>query len=150
MRRIEVAAALLMLGLSVFVVWATSGLAYWSRLVPGPGFMPIWMSVAGAALAAGLLITAWRSDNDRSAGFPEGRGMLRLLVTYSLLWVSVLLVPQVGFLTATVGFMLVVYLVIFRKAILPSLVMTAVIGMMVHFLFNQWLGVRLPTGPWGF
>jgi membrane-associated HD superfamily phosphohydrolase len=149
MRRMEIGAAVLMLALAGFVVWAVSGLAYWSRLVPGPAFMPIWAAIVGALLGVAMLATAVMRKDDAPVDLPERASLFRLLVTYAMLWGIVAAAPAIGFLTAAMAFMLATLLLVFRRPALPSLAITAIIGLMVHFLFNHWLNVRLPTGPLG-
>lgn len=149
MRRMEIATALVMLALAAFVVWATSGLAYWTRNVPGPSFMPFWVSIAGAGLAVILLLAAVFRRTDSPPEFPRGLDLLRVVATYGMLWGVLMATPVIGFLTAAVAFMLLTLLGVFRRPLMPSLGVTVVIGLMVHFLFNVWLNVRLPTGPLG-
>jgi putative tricarboxylic transport membrane protein len=149
MRYLEISISLIMLTLAGFVIYATSGFAYWSRLVPGPGFMPYWVSLACGALALALLVSALRRPSDL-VDWPERSSALRLVITYVALWAVVMLSAVTGFLAAIVVFMLFTLLIVFRRALVPSLVMTSIIAGMVHFLFNQWLDVRLPTGLLGF
>jgi len=146
MRRIELAWAVCIIAGAVFVLYATSGLVYWQRRVPGPGFVPYWVSLLTIALAAIMLLAAVLRKTDKPAGFPEPRSLLRIGLVYAGLWAVVALAPVIGFVPVAVAFMLVTMLVLWRRPLLPTLLTTAVIALMVEFMFIRWLGVRLPRG----
>jgi len=150
MRRADIVTGLLMIGLAAFVIWATAGLAYWRRLVPGPGFMPYWVSLAAGLMGVWLVLMAALRPSEGHIDWPEPRPALRMVVVFALLCLVPIVSPTLGFLSAAVLFLLVSMLFVLRKPLVPSLLTTVVIAAMVHFLFNRWLNVRLPTGPFGF
>ena len=150
MRLADIVSGLVMIALAAFVIWATSALAYWQRLVPGPGFMPYWVSITGVGLGLLVIALAVLRPVPGKVGWPEPRAALRIIACFLALCLVPITSPYIGFLTAAVIFMLFALIVVSRKAVLPSLITTAVIAAMVHFLFNTWLNVRLPSGPFGF
>jgi putative tricarboxylic transport membrane protein len=150
MRRADFAVGFLIIGLSGFVIWATSGLTYLQRIIPGPGFMPYWVAVIGIIFGGLLLLVTLLTREDGRLTWPEPRVALRNFVAFVALCLVPLSSEYIGFLSAAVLFMLFSLLVVLRKPLLPTLLSVAVIGALVHFLFNVWLSVRLPTGPFGF
>lgn len=149
MRRLELATAFIVLLCSGWMIYAMSAFNYWVRLVPGPAFMPIWLSILAIGLAVALAVVAWRKD-DTDPDFPKGKNLFRIVVIYVALWGVVLASEFTGFLLASIAFLLFSLLFVLRRPLVPSLATTGVVAAMVHFLFNAWLDVRLPTGLVGF
>ncbi|MDR7531712.1 MAG: tripartite tricarboxylate transporter TctB family protein [Armatimonadota bacterium] len=63
-----VAAAVLLF--AVYVVELARGMAYWQGRIPGPGFVPLWLGIALAVAAAGVLVGTWRAPR----GAPPASG----------------------------------------------------------------------------
>jgi hypothetical protein len=72
-----------------------------------------------------------------------------VLVLVSFL-VLVVLVPWIGILVASGLFMLVVMPVLGYRKPLPCLAIAAGTVVVIWLVFEQFLAVPLPTGPWGF
>lgn len=149
MRRLELATAGLVVLLSVWMILSMTSHNYWVRTVPGPAFLPIWISVVAAGFAIALGFKAWRKP-DTDAGFPQRANLIRIVVIYAALWAVVLLSHVIGFVVASTLFLLFALVAVFRRPLMPSLITTSIIAAMVHFMFNLWLDVRLPTGIVGF
>ena len=62
MRIVDVAPAVVMLGLSTTVFLGTRELPYWTDFTPGPAFLPRWIAGAGVLLSVMLLVQAWRAE----------------------------------------------------------------------------------------
>ncbi len=149
MRRLDIATAVIMLGLSAVVIAGLSGYAFWSDYAPGPAFAPYLIAGSGILLSLILLVAALRGDEER-ADWPDAVGGRRVLYTAVGLVLFVAALPYLGLAVSGVAFMLVLLLVVLRRRVVPSLVTTAITVAMVQGIFVQWLNVRLPTGPWGF
>ena len=118
---------------------------------PGAGFFPTCLAVLLTLVAGALLL---RSIGGRASatGGPDAtwRGMARAVATLLALLAYVVLLQHLGFAVAT--FLLVAFLF---RAIEPQRWPVAIGGAVAtvvvsHLLFQVWLRVRLPVGPWGF
>jgi hypothetical protein len=149
MRRLDIATAIIMLGLSAVVIAGMSGYAFWSDYAPGPAFMPYLIAGSGIVLSLLLLVSALRGG-DEPADWPDAARGRRVAYTVVGLILFIAALPTLGFLAASVAFMLVLLVVVLRRRLMPSLVTTAITVGMVEGIFVQWLNVRLPIGPWSF
>ncbi len=149
MKRVDIATALIMLGLCAVVIVGMSGFAFWSDFAPGPSFGPYLIAGAGILLSFLLLIEAIREE-DRPADWPDAIGRHRVLFTVVGLVLFAAALPYLGFMTSSVVFMLVLMVVVLRRKLWPSLATTAVTVALIQGIFVQWLSVRLPIGPLGF
>jgi len=116
---------------------------------PGPGFFPLWYGIAILALAALLVVShAKRVTAHRSA--VGWRRVARALSTWLALAVSVASFNTLGFV---VGFALLTYFIVavmYRKPRLTAAIVAAASGAGFYLIFDQALGVSLPTGILGF
>jgi putative tricarboxylic transport membrane protein len=149
MRVIDVAPAVVMLGLSATVFMGTSELPYWADFTPGPAFLPRWVAGAGALLSVILLAEAWRKGGAGKPEWPHRAGAIRVGLTTAGLILCVPVAPYLGFIAVTFLFMLGMMVGILRRKILPSLVTAAFTGGLLYVVFVWWLKVALPVGPLG-
>jgi len=149
MRTLDVAPALVMLGLSAVVYAGTRDLAYWSEFTPGPAFLPTWVAGAGVLISTVILAQALKKGGTAKPEWPDRAGGVRVLLTTAGLVLCVPLAPHLGFVTTTVIFMLGMMLGIFRRKLVPSLIMAVGIGALIHGVFVWWLKVALPSGALG-
>jgi len=149
MKRLDIATAVIMLALCGVVIAGMTGYAFWSDYAPGPSFGPYLIAGAGILLSLLLLIEAIRED-DRPADWPDSMGRSRVVFTTAGLVLFAAALPWLGFLISAVVFMIVLLVVVLRRALWPSLLTTLVTIGLIQGIFVQWLNVRLPTGPLGF
>ena len=144
-------ALLALLGLG----WAALAwkLPYMGEFAPGSGFLPLWLSLALAGLAAAHLVRLLR----RGAGGPAGDhppvapgGWRKPLAVLVGLTVAVVAVEVAGFVLSTALFMLYLTRGVERAAWGPSLAMSLATPLGLWLLFHHWLSVPLPRAPWGF
>lgn len=140
--------------------WVVLGIATiaYSRTVgfigpmgPESGFFPALAGVLIAG-AGGLLMVpgAARVPADRLF-WPDGAASAKSVVTISaIIGLTILAIPYVGFVIANVVAMPILVRVIggsrWWVAVLVGIVSVAC----VSYLFDTWLGVTLPRGPFGF
>ncbi|MCB4768769.1 tripartite tricarboxylate transporter TctB family protein [Ancylobacter sp. Lp-2] len=141
--------AAVLFGLSALALLGTWGLPYWADFAPGSAFAPFWVAAIGLVLAIALLVTTLADDGHEPHSFPDRRGIVRVAALTAGLWLMVLLIPLVGFMTAAIAFSLFLLLGIERRPLVPSLLTTAVVSGLVYGVFIAWLGIALPTGPFG-
>src|SRR5262245_45048188 len=88
MRRAWQIATAIMLAVCLLMVWQSLRLPLTDRLGPGPGFFPLWLSLIGAGLAAGLLlwsITRPVTGEEAPAILPRGEGAGQILAVPGML-----------------------------------------------------------------
>jgi hypothetical protein len=116
---------------------------------PGAGFFPFLLAVALALVALAIAVRALRRPAPPSAGAgPPGR--LKLIAVTIALFVYVALLERLGFVTSTFLLMLVLLRAVQTYRWPAAVGGSAAAAVLAHLLFRVWLGVRLPSGPWGF
>lgn len=149
MRSVDVAPAVVMLGLSTTVFLGTSELPYWTDFTPGPAFLPRWIAGTGVLLCVILFFQAWRKGGAGKPEWPDRGGALRVGLTIAGLILCVPLAPHIGFITVTFLFMVGMMIGILRRRLVPSLLTAAFTGGLLYVVFVWWLKVALPAGPLG-
>jgi hypothetical protein len=141
--------ALALLALSAGVLLGTWDLPYWADFAPGSAFAPFWVATVGIILALALFVATLGDEGGEPHNFPDRRGIMRVIALIAGLWLMVLFIPLVGFISASALFCLLLLLGIERRPFVPSLFATAVVMTLVYGVFIAWLGIALPTGPFG-
>lgn len=149
MRATNLVAAFVLLALSIMVLSGTWALPYWADFAPGSAFAPFWVAMVGLVLAIALFVATLLDDSAEPHSFPDRHGIVRVTALTAGLWLMVLLIPLLGFVTAGILFCLFLLLGIERRPLMPSLFTTAVITGLVYGVFIAWLGIALPAGPFG-
>lgn len=154
------------LGVGVAVVAPTYGMSVDGERV-GPGFLPL---VAGGGLAVlSLLVLAKElraaaarrrerggaaeaptdlhgADTADVLGRTAARRQRNMRMVTAALVVAVLLIPLIGFLEAFALFLLFASIVVERRPVLPSVLITLTAVAVVYAIFVVFLNVRLPMG----
>ena len=148
----QVWAAAVMTAVGAGAVFEARRLPFGSVSQPGPGLFPMCLAVGFTLVSAGILVAALRGRDGEApaAGDRLARGLGRVIATLGALLAYAMLLEQIGFTVST--FLLIVFLF---RAIEPQRWLAAVGGAAVtaggsHLVFRVWLGVQLPSGPWGF
>ena len=149
MKIADIAAGLILLALAIAAAAGTLDLPYWSEFSPGPAFAARWLALIAGVLAILLLWDALTRTESSAIEWPEREGARRVAFASLLLWAFVLALPRLGFGIAGVLFMLAMLLLVQRRAVLPSLIATAITVGASYALFISWLQIKLPLGPWG-
>ena len=111
---------------------------------PGVAAMP--RIVAVVIFAAALLPLIWPRQGEK---MPRGAGLLRVGGTAVLLLAYALVVDDVGFVIATVAFLVLELLLIGVRHWLPIVAMPLVTSIGLYVLFRDVLGVPLPVSGYG-
>jgi putative tricarboxylic transport membrane protein len=145
-------AALLFLGLGIFMIWESWNLKYYTKLGPGAGFLPFWV---GAVLTVLSLIWLGQISFQSVGGIPgdfipDRKGSLRLISIFAALVACTLLLNPLGFSLTTLAFLVFLLCMLGR----PSLLLTVIIALAgsfgVSYIFQHWLGVLLPKSSIAF
>jgi hypothetical protein len=123
---------------------------YWGANGPGPAFLPFWLGVVMAVLAALLLVGAMRSADPGVAWLPRGDGLRRLLVVLLTTIGYVALLNTIGMVLGTVLFLVLLMRLLDRCAWPVTLAVALATAAFIYFVFGRWLKVPLPVGVFGF
>ena len=109
----------------------------------GPRTLPALIGTLFVVLGSVLIV---KPDDSPSWGSSAVWSRLAAVIMTSFLF-GQLIIP-IGFISASVILIIVIGL-LFKGPILKLLPLSIVFAIMVSFIFNNWLGLRLPAGLWG-
>jgi len=133
-----------------FSAGALTHYSYWGPNGPGPAFLPFWLGVVMAGLAALLLSGAVRSRDPGAQWLPRGESLKRLALVLSATIGLVALLNVVGMILGTALFLIVLMRFLDRNP-WPLTLAVAVATAGVNFLvFTYWLRVPMPVSVLGF
>jgi hypothetical protein len=138
-------------GLGIFILVEAFGLEYAGDFGPGPGFLPFWLGIVIAGLAALLISTALRKSARPRIAVAEVSGdPARAMLSWFAIVLTVPLLAFLGFYAAFA--ILTAFLVLAMEKRPVSTALAVAVGCVLGFylIFSVALGVRLPPGPWGF
>lgn len=138
---------------SIFIVWQSIGLRYYTSLGPGPGFFPFWLSSFLALLSAIMFYQAtWGSAKREPmpSDFFAGRvGYFRIAaITVATAAVVVTLEP-LGYRISMLAYLLFLLVALGRVNIIATVLVALAGSFGVYHVFVQWLAVPLPVGMFG-
>ena len=111
----------------------------------GAKLMP---AVVGAIL---VILGAAHATLAPDAGpWPDRAGLRRVLMMLGILVLYVGILPEIGFLPATVILTLAIVRALGAYSWTMTAVWTVLIAVASHVVFKHWLGMPLPEGPLGF
>lgn len=142
-------AALTILAMCVALVIAGYQLLYWDGYAPASGFAPVWVGLAGIALAGLMLLQIGRQGVAEEANLPNRSELTRVLLTVAALWLFVAAAPWLGMISAAFMLMLFMLLVVLRRPPIACIATAVVTTLIVYGVFVAWLQVPLPRGVFG-
>lgn len=141
------------LGIAALVGTAAVPSAQLGWSIEGPRFVPGLASIALIVLSGIYLVrTFWRPDvelarfaanESEQTTWETPGGLITALVAYALL------LSALGYGLATTVFIWLVSWLLGSEEPKRDAIVAVVLGVGVSYAFSRWLGVRLPTGPWG-
>jgi putative tricarboxylic transport membrane protein len=141
--------ALVLFALSCAIAYEALQLQYYTRLGPGPGFFPFWLSLCLAALSVTMFFHAtFKTADPRPGDFVSTRiGYLRAgCMCIAWIWAALML-ERLGYRLT----MLVFFPFLLRtlgRVRWPMVAAVTLIGSIVTFyVFTIKLGAPLPIGP---
>lgn len=139
------AAAFAALGL-LFALEARE-LKYMDEFAPGAGFLPFWLGLILLALAIGFILTTRAPKAQPETPPRSGR---KVLAVSAGLVACVALIDWLGFAVAIAAYLLYLMRGVERRSWGLSVGLAAGTTLALYLVFQLWLGVPLPRGPWGF
>ena len=142
-------AGLLLLGVA-FSGMALWKYTYWGPTGPGSGFLPFWLGLAMAVLAAGLLLGTRRGREPGARWLPEGAGLRRLVAVLGVTAGLVVVLKIVGMVVGTVLFLVAILRFVERMRWRSTLAIAVGTAAVNYLIFTYWLRVPFPLGVLGF
>jgi hypothetical protein len=143
---IRIAALVLLVFVAGFL-WEASRYPFGSPGSPGPGFLPVTLGVAFAALSLVLLLRP--GSPPESVLPPDRAATLRIVATVVVIGLAIVLLDRLGFLVTGTLLMLALLLTLDRRPVL-AVVMAPIAVVLVYAVFKVWLRVPLPAGVLSF
>jgi len=152
MRRAYQIAGALFLLLAAFVTVEALALKYYTNLGPGPGFFAFWLAlILGGLAVAMILYASIGSVEPRPADFfADPIGYLRMGAVVLALVGTTALLDILGFRLTMFAVYVFLLCALGRQKLLLTLGIALAGSVGVYHVFDRWLKVPLPTGPFGF
>ena len=123
--------------------------SYYSKIGPGPGLFPVWLSGLLFFFAALYAIDTLRhgsiSVNDI---LPRGAGLKKVLVLIGALILFIVSAPYLGYLAASVVLAVALFSLDYPWS--RSIPIALAVSFAVYYVFKNILSVPLPKGLFGF
>jgi len=142
----RVTAALLLAFAVAFSVGALKQYQWWGPGGPGPAFMPFWLGLAMALLAAMLLARSIRQQHPGESWLPRGEGLRDLLVVLVATIAFVALLNVTGMIIGTALYLLVLVRYLGRHAWWVTIAVALAAAGFNWLVFVHWLRVPMPEG----
>ncbi len=141
--------ALVLFLFAIFVGYKSLQLKFYTSLGPGPGFFPLWLSLALAGLAGAMFYQSTLGKPEPMAPdfFDSKLGYLRALaICGAWIWATVMLVP-LGYRLTMLVFFPSLLLSLGRVKWTTILLFTVIGSLLAYDVFMLVLRVNLPLGP---
>jgi putative tricarboxylic transport membrane protein len=150
MRRADQVSGAVLLVFGVAFAVGARQYPYWTPTGPGSGFLPIWLGLTMAVLAAALLVGATRRTEPGEAWLPGGRATVRLVVVVVGTALFVALMPIVGMTLGTALFLVGLLRFLEGHRWITALGVAVATSIANWLVFIYWLNVPFPVGVLGF
>jgi len=152
MRRSSIAAAAILLGLAVFILFEVRKLPLGSLRAPQTAFFPSTLAVFLLLFSLAALVLAVRQPESEAGPAPQkidAQGWLRIGAILTALVAFALALERIGYIPST--FILMILLLRAIEALKWRVVLSVALltSLLSYFLFTQLLGVPLPAGALG-
>ncbi len=149
-RRADQVAGLLLLVFSAgYAGAALRWYDYRSENGPGPGFLPVWLGLAMAVLAALLFVGATRRADPGGDWLPRGRGLGRLAVVFGATALFIALLPWVGMILGTALFLIGILRFLEGYPWGQTAAIAVGVAAFTYLVFTYWLQVPFPVSVLG-
>lgn len=121
---------------------------YYSRVGPGPGLFPAWLSGLLMVVSVIYIIDSFKKAELKLKDIlPKGDGLYTVLSIFGSVILFILIAPYSGFMIAGT---LMIFILLFREyKWYKSLGISIIVTISIFFVFSTFLGVPLPVNALG-
>jgi hypothetical protein len=142
----RVTAALLLAFAVAFSVGALKNYQWWGSGGPGPAFVPFWLGLVMAILAAMMLVRSLRQQHPGAAWLPRGEGLRDMLVVLGVTILFVALLNVLGMVIGTALYLAILIGYLGRHRWWVTLAVAVGAASFNWLVFVRWLRVPFPEG----
>ena len=148
MEKAEAAAGFLILTVGALLLIAAYQLPYMVEDVPGPGFLPLWVSFGILASGGVVTVSALRGRlrPGEPIAWPDMLGWRQVGVMLAALACALILFDDLGFVITTTAFMTIVIFSLGVRSWVTLVTAPIAAAGILYAVFALWLGVPLPQG----
>ena len=137
-------AALVLVGLAT--LWQSRLLPFGSLARPGPAYVPVLLALLLTIFGVTVAVRGGKSPHVSAVGWGEWRHAVGILVAGAF---AAVFLERLGYRTTMSVVMVFLLLVLERQRPLPSVVLALAVALGSFHVFDSWLRVPLPRGPFG-
>ena len=145
-----IASGAVLVALGAYIISEARQWDYLTPEGPGPGFFPLWYGVAMVLLAAALIGAALLSGRVSLPMDVDWPRLRRALSAWAAFAICIALLPVLGFVLSFALFTFYVVRVLYDQRIKVCAAVAVGCSAGFFIVFPLVLGVRLPTGAFGF
>jgi hypothetical protein len=142
----RITAGILLAFAVAFAAGALKQYSWWGPGGPGPAFLPFWLGLVMALLAAAMLVRSLRQESPGETWLPRGEGLRDLLVVLGATIGFVALLRVTGMVLGTALYLLVVVRYLGRHRWWLTLLVAGAAAGFNWLVFVRWLRVPMPEG----
>jgi putative tricarboxylic transport membrane protein len=148
MIRAEKVACLLLMVFSVFIGFESRTYPLGTIDNPGPGFLPLLLSIAMSGMAFALTVRVWRSGTAKihRPFWPEKGGMSKVSLTFVTILLFTAILEITGYMINIFFLFLILLRPIGRQKWVWSIAISMGATLVAYLLFDKWLMIPLPRG----
>lgn len=120
-------------------------LGIWNGSQPGSGLMPLIYGGLLCAFAAAILLFAGADEEQEDQGRTRKPLLLLAMLVLTVAGFSI-----IGGVASVFVMMSIMFIAVERLPPIRSLFVAATVSSIFAIVFDRWLSVSLPHGPWGF
>jgi hypothetical protein len=142
----RITAALLLVFSLAFAAGGLKYYTWWGLEGPGSGFLPFWLGLGLALLAAAMLVRSLKEKHPGEDWIPRGQGLRRILVVLGVSVALVALLKVLGMILGTFLFLTVLVRYLGGHRWTVTLAVAAATAGFNWLVFAHWLRVPFPEG----
>lgn len=148
MKKAGVWAGIITLIYAIIIFQQSLSLDYSTKLGPGPGFFPLWLSGILIVLTLCYIVDSIRHDEIKiSEILPGGQASKNIISTVGGLIIFPIVVPYLGFVVSATILQFIMFVRDFKWYI--ALGFSVAVSIILFFVFQSLLGVTLPVNDFG-
>ena len=140
----RITAVLLLIVSAAFAAGALRYYKWWGHDGPGSAFLPFWLGVVMAVLAAMMLLR--KTTGSSVSLFPEGEARNRVLVVLGITAAFIALLKVLGMVVGTALFLIVLVRYLGRHRWWVTIAIALAAAGLNWLVFVRWLRVPMPEG----